>query len=68
MGSVERLDNAMLKKEMTTACEKTGVESILKMGTNADRILPLAQEQARSTHELLIISVLPLQSMCTWRM
>jgi hypothetical protein len=57
MSSVERLDNAMLRKEMAKACEKTRVESILKMGTNADGILPLAQEWSRSTYELLIISL-----------
>jgi hypothetical protein len=55
MGSVERLDNAMLRKETAKACEKTGVKPILKMGTNADGILPLAREQSRSTHELLKI-------------
>jgi hypothetical protein len=42
IGSVERLDNAMLRKEMVKACEKTGVESILKTGTNAGEILLLA--------------------------
>jgi hypothetical protein len=29
MGSVERLDNAMLRKETAKACEKMGVKSIL---------------------------------------
>jgi hypothetical protein len=57
MGSVERLDNAMLRKEMVNACEKMGVKSILKTGTNANGILLLAQERSRSTHELLIISL-----------
>ncbi len=34
----------MLRKETVKACEKMRVKSILKTGTNADRILPLAQE------------------------
>jgi hypothetical protein len=74
MGSIERLDNAMLRKETAKACEKMGVEFILKTGTNTDRILPLAQDWSRSTHELLIISLdgletaLLSQSMCTWWM
>jgi hypothetical protein len=42
MGSIERLDNAITRKETVKACEKTRVESILKMGTNSDGILPLA--------------------------
>jgi hypothetical protein len=57
MSSIERLDNAMLRKETTKACEKTRVKSILKTSTNADGILPLAQEWSRSAHELLIISL-----------
>ncbi len=47
----------MLRKVTAKACEKTRVKSILKMGTNADGILLLAQEWSRSTHELLIISL-----------
>jgi hypothetical protein len=56
-GSVERLDNAMLRKEMAKACEKMGIKSIPKTGTNTDGILLLTQEWSRSTHELLIISL-----------
>jgi hypothetical protein len=57
MGTVERLDNAMLRKKTAKACEKTVVKSILKTRTNADKILSLDQEWSRSTHELLIISL-----------
>ena len=55
MGCVKGLDNAMIGKVAMEADEKTRVKAIDKTSTHADRILPLAQKQTRSVHELLVI-------------
>ena len=54
MSEIERLNNAVLGKEATKTSDETGVKAILKAGTNADGIIPLANKWARSAHELLI--------------
>jgi hypothetical protein len=42
MGSVERLNSAMLREEVKKTSDETWVEAILKAGTNREGIITLA--------------------------